>query len=77
MDRPITCNSCFIYELSIYKITSDMVSCILCKYYTSDIFLEVKDTEVIEVHRNYKLIQYITLLEAPKQFIENYEKTTC
>lgn len=54
-----------------------MVSCILCKYYTSDIFLEVKDTEVIEVHRNYKLIQYITLLEAPKQFIENYEKTTC
>lgn len=54
-----------------------MVSCILCKYYASNNLLNVKDTEVIEVHRNYKLVQYITLLEAPKQFIENYEKTTC
>ena len=40
------------------------------RYYTSDKLLEVKEVEVIKRFKDFNIERFITLLGAPKSFIE-------
>lgn len=58
----------FLYEVTIYQISKNMVRLLESKYYKSDKLLNVKDTAIR--YKNYSLIRNITLLAAPIEFIK-------
>lgn len=58
----------FLYEVTIYQISKNMVRLLESKYYKSDKLLNVKDTAI--KYKNYSLVRNITLLAAPIEFIK-------
>lgn len=60
----------FLYEVSIYRIAPMRANMLSTRYYTSDKLLEVKEVEVIKRFKDFNIERFITLLGAPKSFIE-------
>lgn len=60
----------FLYEVSIYRIALMRANILSTRYYTSDKLLKVKEVEVIKHFKNFNIKRFITLLGAPKSFIE-------
>lgn len=67
-DDKIEVLSYFLYEVTIYQVSKDMVRLLESKYYKSDKILKVKDTVI--KYKNYSIIRNITLLAAPFEFIK-------
>ena len=60
----------FLYEVNIYKISRGIVNNLSCRFYKSNKFLSVKETEVVKRFKNFCLVRYITLMGAPISFIK-------
>lgn len=61
----------FLYEMSLYWMSSRRSNMLCCKYYISDRPLKVKSVEVVKRFKNFHLERFITLLGAPMSFIED------
>lgn len=62
--------SCFVYEVSIYKITKNMAVLMGSQFYKSNKLLDVKEETTIKRFKNHIVIRNIDLLGVPKEFVE-------
>ena len=69
-DSLITESPYFIYEVDLYRISKNRANVIGTRYYRSNKLLKVKDVEVVRYFNSFTIERYITLLSAPKSFIE-------
>jgi hypothetical protein len=65
----ITVGNCFLYEMNVYKVASNNINCLLSKYLKANKVLKINKS--VKVFSNFKIIKCLTLLEAPKTFIED------
>jgi DNA gyrase/topoisomerase IV subunit B len=63
--------NCFVYEVSIYKLSPNRVECLASKYYKSDKELSLKECKQ-KKYKGYTIVRYLSLLIAPKSFIEEH-----
>lgn len=61
----------FLYEVTIYRADSKRSNMLSCKYYISNKLLKVNEIKVLKRFKSFNIIKFITLLGAPKSFIED------
>lgn len=60
----------FLYEVELFRIEPNRANMLSSRMYTSDKLLNVKEVEVTKKYKKFSIIRFITLLGAPKSFIE-------
>lgn len=60
----------FLYEVSIYKITKNMVSLIDSQFYKSDRQLTIKKNTTVKKYKEYSIVRYVDVLGVTKEFIK-------
>lgn len=61
----------FLYEVSIYKITKNMVCLVDSCFYKSDKLLKIKKDTTIIKHLNYSIVRFINILGVTEEFVED------
>lgn len=70
LDSPIEVLPYFLYEITLYRIDPRRCNILSSRYYTSNKLLSVPGVEVVKRFRSFHIERFITLLGAPKSFIE-------
>lgn len=60
----------YIYEVELWRISKNRANIIKSKLYRSNKFLKVKDIEILREYETFTIERWITLLEAPIEFIK-------
>lgn len=62
----------FLYEVSVDKLWKNGFCCLKSRFFKSDKFLKIKNTEEIKYFDGYSIVRSITLLGAPYSFIKEH-----
>lgn len=60
----------FLYSVDVYRVSNKRSNVIISKLYTSNSLLDIKEVNIIKRFKTFSIIRYITLLGAPKFFVE-------
>lgn len=70
-EHRVTISSCFLYEITIYKISKNMVSLLSSKFYKSEELLNIKSEEIIlEKTADYSIVKGIDIIGVTEEFKE-------
>lgn len=60
----------FLYEIEFWKIEANCAHVLKSSFYKTNKELEIQDSKVIKRYKSFRIMRFITLLGAPKSFIE-------
>lgn len=60
----------FLYEVSVYKITKNMVAIMASQFYKSDKALTIKEDVTIKEYKDYSVVRCVDVLGVTKEFVE-------
>lgn len=69
-DDYITEGKYFVYEVNIYQESPKQCNILSTRFYISNKELEINERQYIKVFKNFSIVRYITLLEAPDWFVK-------
>lgn len=70
-EHRVTIGPCFLYEVSVYKISKNTVSLLSSKFYKSEELLNIKSDEIVlEKNKDYSIVKSIDIIEVTESFKE-------
>lgn len=60
----------FLYEVSVYKITKNMVALMGSQFYKSNQLLTIKEDVTVKKYKDYSVVRYVDILGVTKEFME-------
>lgn len=60
----------FLYEVSVYKVTKNMVALMGSQFYKSDRLLTIKKDVTVKKCKDHSIVRYVDILGVTKEFVE-------
>ena len=70
-EHRVTIQPCFLYEITIYKLSKNMVELLSSKFYKSEKLLNIKNEEtILEKTKDYSIVKGVDIIGVTEEFKE-------